>query len=62
MKSKVKRYCQFCGTRVKKLSIMQGTYYSNSCPEPSCPDHGRDEQEDELDGLTIFTPGEEQDD
>lgn len=54
-------YCQFCGTKVNKLSIMSGSYHSNSCPEPSCPTHG-DEQDNEYEGLTVFTPGDEQDD
>ncbi len=55
------KYCQFCGTRIKKLTTMSGSYHDNSCPEPSCPGHG-DEQSDEFEGLTVFTPGEYEND
>lgn len=50
-----RKYCQFCGAPVSKLSMNQGVYLSNSCPEPSCPAHG-DEQDNEYESLTIFNP------
>jgi hypothetical protein len=45
-----RKYCQFCGAPVSKLSMNQGVYLSNSCPEPSCPAHG-DEQDNEFTDL-----------
>lgn len=55
-----RNYCQFCGSPVNKLAMIQGVYLSNSCSEPSCPVHG-DEQDNEYEGLSVFTPGESDD-
>lgn len=60
MKTK-RKYCQICGSRVNSLSIIEGVYAENSCDDPTCPTHGS-ETYDEYSGLTVFTPGDYDDD